>query len=90
MQTGVDSRNLPPIRSRSIDEVRGSKRLGFDEDGLPTYPQLLKDKRTGHLRRNMTKQKVEVLVKAYRSTRKIVLKIRLVATMLEVPNTCLI
>ena len=70
MQTGVDSRRLPPIPYRSIDEVRGSKRLGFGKDGLPTYPQLLKDKRIGYLRRGMTKQKVEVLVKAYRSTRK--------------------
>ena len=70
-QPSVNSMSLPPIPCQSLHEVKDKKSIGTDKStGLPMYPQILKDSRTSFLKRNLSKQKVDVLVKAYRSSRK--------------------
>ena len=70
-QLNVNSMSLPPIPCQSLKEVLDKKSIGTDKStGLPIYPQVLKDSRTSFLKRHISKQNVDVLVKAYRSSRK--------------------
>jgi len=64
MQTGVDSRNLPPIPCRSLNEIKSSTSIGnIPVTGGPIYPQVLKETRVAYQRRNMSKTKVKGIVK---------------------------